>query len=469
MSHLTSRRTFLSLAATAAAGSLAACSTDDATKPAASASGSNSSGTHVLVIGAGMSGLAAARTLHDQGHRVTVIEARDRIGGRIWSSTAWSDIPVDLGASWIHGIDGNPVTDLAKKAGAQFVATDVDNSTLYSWRGGEATTDVDDARSELADKVATALSDFAESSEPDAALATVAKKAVGYDSLSQDQQTYVSFALNEYEQEYSGSANKLSARYFESDAELKGDDVLFPGGYGQLPTYLAKGLSVITGQPVTAIDWTSSGVTVTTKSATHQGSHVVVTLPLGVLKSGSVRFGHDLSAEKTKAISALGVGLLDKCFLEFPRVFWGDTDWLEYLPAAGDEGHWTQWVNVHRPTGKPVLLGFNAADTALQVEKLSDEEIVASAMKTLRTMYGSDIPEPTRHQITRWAGDQFAYGSYSFVQLGSTPKMRNDLAASIDDRLFFAGEATSEPSPATVHGAYESGLRAAKEVLAALS
>src|SRR5688572_22677600 len=83
-----------------------------------------SNDTRVVIIGAGVAGLAAARTLHDAGYQVTVLEGRDRIGGRVWTSRAMDGIPVDLGASWIHGIDDNPVSELAEEAGVETVATD---------------------------------------------------------------------------------------------------------------------------------------------------------------------------------------------------------------------------------------------------------------------------------------------------------------------------------------------------------
>ncbi|MFO0921379.1 MAG: FAD-dependent oxidoreductase [Pirellulales bacterium] len=113
-----------------------------------------------------------------------------------------------------------------------------------------------------------------------------------------------------------------------------------------------------------------------------------------------------------------------------------------------------------------MLLGFNAADQGKAIEASSDATIVASAMKTLRTMFGKDVPDPIDTQITRWASDPFALGSYSFNAVGSTPKMRNQLAAPLGNSLFFAGEATERDYFGTAHGAYLSGLRAAKEILA---
>ena len=218
--------------------------------------------------------------------------------------------------------------------------------------------------------------------------------------------------LNEYEQEYAGSATELSSRYFDDDNELEGGDVLFPAGYGAITDHLAKGLTIRTGRVVDRIDWTGSGVTVSAGTDTYTGEHVVVTLPLGVLQSGAVP-GRDLPADTTTAIAKLGMGLLDKCFLRFPSRFWPDTDWLTYVPPAENAGQWAQWVNYARAAGQPILLGFNAADFGRTVETWSDGAIIDSAMGTLRTIFfGADIPAPVDYRITRWSADPYARGSY---------------------------------------------------------
>lgn len=138
---------------------------------------------------------------------------------------------------------------------------------------------------------------------------------------------------------------------------------------------------------------------------------------------------------------------------------------MEYIPAV--PGEWTEWVSHWRVAKQPVLLGFNAADRGRDIETLSDDAIVASAMQTLQILFGRRIPEPTGFQVTRWASDPFALGSYSFDTVGSTPAMRKSLAAALDGRLFFAGEGAHPTYFGTAHGAYLTGLLAAKEILAA--
>ncbi|MFG2118830.1 flavin monoamine oxidase family protein [Streptomyces sp. NPDC048710] len=451
----------LGLPSLAALTSLSACKVGPADANTTSAS-SDSEG--VIVVGAGISGLAAARYLADQGEDVVVLEARNRIGGRIWTSEKWAGVPLDLGASWIHGIDNNPIAALAAKAKARTVVTNPDSSTDYLADGSE----VDNAQAKAIEgwqsKMEDALASYQDDADKDASVRSVVERALHWSSVSDDDKALISFGLNDYEHEYSGSVNQMSALYFDSGADIKGKDVLFPRGYHQITDLLASGLSIRTGQVVKHIDWNSSGVTVGTDKDTFHAGHVVVTLPLGVLQSGAVTFGPGLPASKRTAIDKLGMGVLNKCYLRFPKVFWPDTDWMTYVPDVDNYGQWEQWINITRPTGQPVLLGFNAADFGRTIEGWSDTRIVDSAMGTLKTIFGSDIPAPDGHQITRWASDPYARGSYSYNKIGSTPAMRTHLAAPVDDRVHFAGEATHRNSYQTVHGAYLSGIRAAKEI-----
>ena len=182
---------------------------------------------------------------------------------------------------------------------------------------------------------------------------------------------------------------------------------------------------------------------------TFDADRVIVTLPLGVLKAGAVTFSPALPTAAQAAIGALGFGVLDKCVLEFPTNFWGTgMDWIEHVAAR--RGEWVDWISVARQTGRPILIGFNAAEYGASIEAQTDEAIVAGAMAVLRTIYGSGIPSPVATRVMRWGADPHALGSYSSNALGSKPAMRDTLAAPVGGRLFFAGEATSRRHFGTV-------------------
>ncbi len=426
------------------------------------ASGAVQNRRSLIVIGAGLAGLAAARRLKSLGHDVLVLEGRNRIGGRVHTSTQWTDLPVDLGASWIHETTGNPLTPLATEANATLLTTRYADSIGYDTDGSEWTTAdetlLDDLRTQIYD-----LLGVAQDGEADQTLRQALASLLGAGS-SATTRRLVNFILSsEMETEYAGSAGQLSAYWYDDVGGYSGPDKLFAAGFRVIIDHLAAGLHILTEKVVTAIDWSQPEVRVTTTTGDYTAPGVLVTLPLGVLKTGQPTFTPALPAAKQQAIAALGMGLLNKCYLRFPSVFWPtDVDWIEYIPAT--HGEWTEWVSFKKVADKPVLMGFLAAEAAAAKEALTDAQIVASAMAVLRTIYGAGIPEPTDYQITRWAADPFARGSYSFNAVNSTPAMRTTLAASVAGRLFFAGEATEKTLFGTAHGAYLSGLRAADEM-----
>ena len=308
----------------------------------------------------------------------------------------------------------------------------------------------------------------AQNADSDIALREAVYRGMGYAGMSAEDRKRVDYLLNtSIEHEYSGDASSLSALWYDSDGRFSGNESLFLDGYRVLAEHQARGLDVRLEHIVSAIRYEAKGVTVSTNRGDFSAEVALITLPLGVLQAGAVTFDPPLPARKTEAIAKLGMGVLNKCFLRFPQPFW-DTqlDWINYVPDAARNGRWAEWVSLARPTGKPILLGFNAAKFGTEIESWSDRDIVADAMATLRTMFCARIPDPLDWQISRWASDPFARGAYSFNKLGSLPSMRTDLASPVSRTLFFAGEATESRYFQSVHGAYLSGQRAAAEVLA---
>jgi monoamine oxidase len=423
------------------------------------------SGKHqVIVVGAGMAGLAAARHLRSQDQEVLILEARDRVGGRLWTSQKWPDAPVDLGASWIHGVTGNPITDLADEAETDRLETSYDRSIIYDSNGQPITGKRESELERLMEKLHQALRK-AQDSDSDSSVRNVVEGLAQKSKLDEPTLHLLNFLVSsEIEQEYAGSASRLSAHWFDTAKTFGGEDALFAEGYQVIVDLLSEGQSIRVGEIVNRIDWSSDAVKVLTSRGEYSADKVLVTLPLGALKSGKVEFVPQLPRTKSNAISKLEMGHLNKCYLRFPEVFWPkDVDWLEYIPR--DHGTWTEWVSFANAADKPILLGFNAGDRGRDIETWTDAQIVDSAMKTLRTIFGTKIPNPIDYQITRWSSDPFALGAYSFNPVGSHPKLRRQLSEPIENKLYFAGEATERDYFATAHGAYLSGIRAAKEIL----
>lgn len=426
----------------------------------------------VAVIGAGAAGLAAAAALQAAGYSVAVLEARERIGGRVWTSDGLPGLALDMGASWIHGASpANPVAALARRLGVATLPTDYDNLLAYDRDAAP----VDDERhaaidARLAGVLAAAEAEAAarrRSGRPDISLQRAVDTALAGRRLDATGRRELAYALNTtIEHEFAADAAQLSLLHYDAGfGAFPGGDVLFPRGYGQIVAALARGLDVRLGHVVRRVVYGADGVRLLTSRGELRAERAVVTLPLGVLKSGAVRFEPALPAPRLAAVRALGSGVLNKLYLRFPRVFW-DREYELLGFMAERKGEWAEWLNVAFYLDEPVLLAFNAGSYGRALEALDDRAIVAAALKTLRTIYGPTVPEPRGYLASRWAADPFARGSYSFVAVGAGPNTHSTLAAPVGQRLFFAGEHTSPDHPSTVHGAILSGRRAAEEVKA---
>ena len=424
----------------------------------------------VLIIGAGIAGLAAARALAAGGLRVVVLEARDRIGGRVWTDETWPGIPLDMGAGWIHGIHGNPITALAEAQGLPLLSTDYDSITEFDSTGTRLTAQETAALDRRFKALLAELDDERDRRQaaglPDISLAEAFEANLAAKQLEPEERRRLTYLLNqEVEHEFASDASDLSFYLWDSEVPFDGPDVIFPNGYSQIADGLAAGLDIRLGHIVNRIAHDEHGVTVTTSAGAFTASRAVVTLPLGVLKQQRVAFDPPLAPEKLAAIERLGMNVLNRVYLRFPEAFWAADATIQLGYIGETKGEWSAYFNFHHLTGVPVLLGFNAGAFGTQSEALSDDQLVAGMMAVLRRVYGPGIPNPEASLITRWLSDPFACGSYSHMTPGSTLADRASLGQPIGERLFFAGEATHVQYSSTVHGAYLSGVRAAGEVL----
>ncbi|WP_328604329.1 FAD-dependent oxidoreductase [Amycolatopsis sp. NBC_00345] len=323
-------------------------------------------GDSVVVVGSGFSGIACARALADRGVAVTVLEGRDRVGGRTWTARL-GETPAEMGAGWIHGYRRNPMTDLLDATGGR----------RYNWDDDNVAGRDEAAFKELAryqEKLATV-------ENPDA----TPMSSVFPNPLTPD----LSYAANVvYSQEYAADIDQIAVSADEEGRPMRGNDLLLPDGYDKLLAHLRGNVAVRTGAVVTTVAHRPDGVTLTLASGeTVQAGHVVVTVPIGVLKAKSITFDPPLPPAKQQAIDAVGAGLMDKLWLEFPEVFWDrDADVIEYFDHD-HPGRWDWWVNGHKVFGKPFLIGFNAGRPAHELAHASDQEVLKSGMDALRRMY----------------------------------------------------------------------------------
>ena len=458
------RRDFVRLVALALPASLAAGCGDsgpEQTSTAAPAPAPTERNADVLVIGAGIAGLRAAEVLVANGRRVIVLEARDRLGGRILTDRSWG-VPVDLGASWIHGVTDNPIAALAEAAGVQIRPVDY-GSIVYGADGARRPAGtLDDLEAQVTQLLDDGREDSPDTDEP---LRAALDRAIEAADLDPSERLDIEMAVTEsIEHEYAGDATELSAEHFDDGDDETGGDALIPGGYDQIVTAVASTVDVRVGHVVTKVDTSADRAVVSTAQGTFVADAVIVTVPLGVLKARSVEFLPPLSPAKSTAIARLGMGALSKTCLRFGSEFWpAEAELLDIVPAASRRGQWVESLNLTSLIGLPALMMFNAGKFARAVETMTRAEVIASASAALERAFPGH-PAPTGMLGSSWSTDPFSLGSYSFLAVGSSSADREALAAP-EGRRFFAGEACSHEHAATVHGAYRSGEAAANAVL----
>lgn len=417
----------------------------------------------VLVLGAGIAGLAAARVLTDKESSVILLEARNRVGGRMWTDSSLG-LPLDLGASWIHGVQGNPITKLAKQFGAKIMPTDDENGIVFKADGSEMPDREFAAIEELFEEIYEEVAEMQEDTDNDMTLQQAFDTVIARHGLSGEKlrglNLYIHFATA---LEYGADPKNLSLWEWDQDEEFGGEEVIFPGGYNQITDGLARGLDIRLGTVVKIVRYGADGVEVETSAGVFMAEKAVVTIPLGVLKQASVKFEPPLPESKRSAIQRLGMGVLNKVYLKFPEIFWDEE--VETISYMGERlGEWCDWLSFVPFTGEPALMAFHGGEQGFALEDLSDDEIRAGAMKALRVMFGDGIPEPEGMLVTRWGKDPFAFGAYSHIPPFASGDDYDALFAPVDDVLYFAGEATSRKYPGTVHGAYLTGVAVAEKM-----
>ncbi len=404
----------------------------------------------VIVVGAGAAGLAAATRLASTGLRFLVLEARDRPGGRAWTCEIEGGHSVDLGCGWLHSADRNPFVAIAERQGRA-----IDKSPP-PWGRAAAQVGPNQARMVAFGEAIGRFRARVEVLPPDAA-------DIACDALLEPDEPSNPLidAVSTY---YSGAElAKISARdlvlYEDSGVNWRVRE-----GYGAAIAALADGLPVRYCCPVRAIDRSGTSLRVETGAGAIRCRAAIVTLPSDVLAQTPDLFRPALP-DKIQSALDLPLGLADKLYMELLEPL----DFPEDSRAFGAIDRRATAAYHFRPLGRPLIEAYFGGELADSLELCGAAAAFDFALGELTGLFGADFRRRVRPlRFHGWRTDVFARGSYSYARPGGAAS-RARLAESVENRLFFAGEACSRKLYSTAHGAYEMGLSAADAAALALA
>ena len=406
-----------------------------------------SSETDVIIIGAGAAGLAAGRELARLGARFAILEARPRLGGRAFAQES-GGYAVDLGAGWLHSADGNPFVAVADELGIPLDRSKAPWQKDCDTRGFP----IPDQREYRAawarfyDKL-----EAAEESIPDRPASDFLEPGCRWNGMIDAGSTFINGT------ELENLSVVDFGRYVDTNINFRVE-----AGFGDLVARLGDELPIATACEVRIIDHSGKRLRVETSRGTFTARAAIVTVPTNVLAEGGLRFVPELP-DKMDAAQALPLGLADKLFLKIDRA-----DELPEESRLYGRKDRTEMASYHvRPFGRPLIECYFGGRFARELETGGMKAFADFAISDIAGVLGSEWTKRLSPLASSsWALDPFARGSYSYARVGSSDQ-RAVLAAPLDGRLFFAGEATSRHDFSTVHGAYRTGLAAAREAMKA--
>ncbi|KAJ8459382.1 hypothetical protein OPV22_032308 [Ensete ventricosum] len=426
----------------------------------------------VIVIGGGISGIAAARALSNASFKVILLESRNRLGGRVHTDHSFG-CPVDMGASWLHGVcNENSLAPLIRGLGLKLYRTSGDNSVLYDHdlesyalfdKDGnqvpqQVVTRVGEAFERILKETEKVRNEHVVDMSLSQAICIVLER---YPQLRQEGMAHevLQWFICRLEAWFAADVDTISLKNWDQEHVLSGGHGLVLQGYYPVIQALSEDLDIRLNHRVKKIAQCNNRVIITVEDGnTFLADAAIITVPVGVLKANLIEFEPKLPEWKLSAISDIGIGIENKIALRFSNVFWPS---VEFLGLVAQKSYACGYfLNLHKATGDPILVYMAAGRFAYDMEKLSDEETVNFVMLQLKKMI-PDATDPIQHLVSHWGTDRDSLGSYSCDLVGKPADIYERFCAPVDN-LYFAGEAASADHSGSVHGAYTSGVMAAE-------
>ena len=416
----------------------------------------------VIIIGAGAAGISAAKNLMINGKRVLILEARNRIGGRVHDITTKEMGDIHLGASWLHYKGDNHILKgLLDMYNVKYLKDD----SLESNEGMDVYTTQGKLSKAENDKFAKILMALPKN---------IKKYGMRNPTLTVTDVVTLIAKQNNYE---IGLTNALITRAFEH-CSMNSDVMLakeFDGwepngqfnkdGFGKLLHGMSEDVPIKLNSIVKKIEQSKNTVTITTSRKTYTCEYAISTLPTGVLQAGLVEFKPGLPNDKKKALRNLDSGNHEKIFLKFPSVFWDkNVEVFQYAPEK-NRGLCSQWYNILLKTENQNILYTNISGPDIEYAKKSTNELKKISMDILRKMFGDNIPEPESIYVTNWSHDKYTLGGpYAHPTKRGTMEDLSVMGQPFG-RIHFGGVDTSKDDTETVEAAILSGIRTSSEIL----
>jgi monoamine oxidase len=419
----------------------------------------------VIVIGAGISGAAAARKLADAGCEVIVLEARNRIGGRIHTNKDWG-FNIELGANWIHNAYDieNQLMAYANMLSIETHETNYYNINAYDQDGDK----ISKLRLGLFynhfEKKLKKQAEKINSNEKDISIQEAIKAIITDENYTERDQNIISLIKESYSNNLAANIDKVSAKYyFSKSVDKKQRDFFVSGGYNQIVTVLLERINVELNSVVHEIRHHTNYVEVITNNKAIEADYVIVTVPLSILQNQEIKFNPSLPEWKINSFHQMKMGLFNKVIMEFTQKFWdGNADFQCYHSEMGNS--FGIALNYYRYEEKPILIAMPVDNSGLWIEQNEIDTIKTAYQNMLHKAHPGKEIEFKNIMVTKWNAEEFSKGSYSYVPVDATERDFEALTKEIG-RVHFAGEATNIKYHATVHGAYNSGIREALKII----